>query len=152
MPITKHSVIEAFPSRPLRADKCGVGGRHGSRTLMAISSISVAQNSRSTMASGHPPPALPGLPLLGNAIQFLRDPIDVVKLGYERFGRVFSIRLGLKPIAILLGPENHRFFFAQNDTIFSLREVYQFVIPMFGEVFQAAEPQESKEQRSMILP
>lgn len=98
------------------------------------------------------PPALPGFPLLGNALDFRRDPIDVVWRGYERFGRVFSIRLGLKPIAVILGPANNQFFFTQTDTILSMREVYKFVIPMFGRVLQAAEPPEYKEQRTILLP
>jgi sterol 14alpha-demethylase len=104
------------------------------------------------MVSHPTPPALPGFPLLGNALDFRRDPIDVVRRGYERFGRVFSIRLGPKPIAVILGPANNKFFFTQTDTMLSMREVYKFVIPMFGEVLQAAEPPEYKEQRTVMLP
>jgi sterol 14-demethylase len=102
--------------------------------------------------AGPNPPALPGLPLLGNALDFFKDPVKVFRKGYDTLGPVFSIRLGLKRAAVLLGPENNRFFFSETDNILSMREVYKFVIPMFGKVTLAAEPKEYKEQRTILQP
>jgi sterol 14-demethylase len=98
------------------------------------------------------PPALHGVPLLGNALEFRRDPVAVVRRGYQRFGLMFSIRLGPQPIAVVLGPAGHRFFFEQTDTVLSLREVYKFVVPMFGEVLQSAEPQMCSAHRNLLHP
>lgn len=104
------------------------------------------------MTSGPTPPVLPGLPLLGHALALRRDPISLVWRGYRRYGRVFAIRLGWQPIAVILGPEHHRFFFEQTDALLSMREVYKFVIPMFGAVLQAAEPKDCAGQRAIVRP
>lgn len=98
------------------------------------------------------PPSLPGSFIFGNALDFYRDPIQVFRRGYETLGPVFSIRLGPKRAAVLVGPENNRLFFTQTDQIFSMREVYKFVIPMFGKVTLAAEPEEYREQRAILQP
>jgi sterol 14-demethylase len=92
------------------------------------------------------------MPLLGNAVEFFRNPVAVFRRGYESLGPIFSIRLGPKPAAVLLGPEYNRFFFTETDNVLSMREVYKFVVPMFGEVTFAAEPAEYREQRAILLP
>ncbi len=102
--------------------------------------------------SSRTPPALPGLPLVGNALEFRRDPIAVVRRGYERFGLMFSLKLGPQAIAVVLGPTSHRFFFEQSDNILSVREVYKFVVPMFGEVLQSAGTQMCNAQRDLLRP
>jgi sterol 14alpha-demethylase len=99
------------------------------------------------------PPVLAGLPLLGNALEFRRDPIGLFQRGYEKLGSIFTIHLGRKPAVVLIGPENSRFFFEQTDKILSMREVYKFLIPMFGDqIFFAAGPENYREQRNMMLP
>src|SRR5215470_16225458 len=78
------------------------------------------------------PPFLPGLPLIGNAHQFLTDPVPLLQRGYQQYGRIFSVRLGNKPMAVLLGPEYNRIFFEQTDKLLSMREGYPFLLPMFN--------------------
>lgn len=98
------------------------------------------------------PPALPGLPLIGNAFSFFRDPVKLFQRGYEHCGPIFSICLGRKPAVVLVGPEYQEFFFTETDNALTMREVYEFVIPMFGEVTLAAKPAEYAEQRAIIKP
>ena len=88
------------------------------------------------------PPALPGLPLLGNLLDYRRDHVEVFWEGYKALGPIFSIRLGPQRAVVLIGPENHRFFFSQVDKTLSMPEVYRFVIPMFGEVLNAAKDED----------
>src|SRR5438128_6464021 len=78
------------------------------------------------------PPALPGLPLVGHALAFRRDPARLFRDGYQQLGPIFSIRLGPQHAAVLVGPEANRFFFTETDRFLSMREVYRFLIPMFG--------------------
>src|SRR6476659_5840200 len=111
----------------------------------------VFKRKRETMSLPNPP-MLPGLPLLGNALEFRKDPIKLFRRGYQELGRVFSIRLGPKPAAVILGPDNHRFFFTETGNILSMPEVYKFIIPMFGKVTFAAEPEEYEKQRSILQP
>lgn len=99
------------------------------------------------------PPVVPGLPLLGNALDFRRNPVELLQRGYETFGSIFSIRLGPKPAVVIIGPENQRFFFTETDRILSMSEVYKAFIPIFGKGFTlAVEPEEYKEQRAILQP
>ena len=100
------------------------------------------------------PPTVSGsIPVIGHAVQFLRDPIPLLERGYQEHGSVFSLRLANKPAVVLLGPENNRFFFTQTDKLLSIREGYPFFIKMFHERFYFfAELEEYLEQRAIILP
>src|SRR5437764_6023580 len=97
------------------------------------------------------PPALPGLPLIGNLLEYRKDHIDVFWRAYKAFGPIFSLRLGPQRAAVLIGPENHRFFYSQVDKILSLPEVYKFVIPMFGEVLNAASEEAVRKKHLALL-
>lgn len=106
-----------------------------------------------TEKASQAPPFLPGLPLLGNALDFARDPVALFQRGYERLGPVFGVHLARKPAVVLIGPEHNRFVLENTDTIFSMREGYQFLKPMFGErIFFAASREEYRNQRAMMLP
>ena len=100
------------------------------------------------------PPTVSGsAPLIGHAVEFLRDPLPLLERGYREHGPVFSLRLGTKPAAVLLGPDNNRFFFTQTDKLLSIREGYPFFIKMFHERFYFfAEFEEYLEQRAIVLP
>ena len=100
------------------------------------------------------PPTVSGrIPVIGHALQFLRDPIPLLQRGYQEHGSVFSLQLGNKPAVVLLGPDNNRFFFTQTDKLLSIREAYPFFIKMFHERFYFfADLEEYLKQRAMILP
>jgi sterol 14-demethylase len=97
------------------------------------------------------PPGPPGLPLVGNLLEYRRDHVDVFWKAYREHGPVFSIRLGPQRAAVLIGPERHRFFFEQVDKTLSLPEVYRFVIPMFGPVLNAATERAVRKKQLQLL-
>jgi sterol 14-demethylase len=93
------------------------------------------------------------LPLLGHAVEFMKDPHKVIRRGYEEHGLIFSLDLGLKKAVILLGPDYHQFFFAETDGIFSMRQGYETLLKMFdSRLFFFAHLTESQEQMKVILP
>jgi sterol 14-demethylase len=99
------------------------------------------------------PPRVSALPILGNALEFAREPIGLLQRGYEQYGDVFAIQLGTKLAAVLIGPEHHTQFFDLTDKNLSMREAYQWLIPMFGELLFASPTHESYlEQRRMMSP
>jgi sterol 14alpha-demethylase len=99
------------------------------------------------------PPAMPGLPLVGNALEFAKDPTGLFQRGYESLGPIFTINLARTKAVVLIGPDNHQYFFENTDRVLSMREVYRFLIPMFGkDIFFVAGPEAYKEQRNMMLP
>lgn len=79
-----------------------------------------------------------GRPLVGNLPEYLRDPVGLLRRGHERHGRVFSLRLGFRRMAVLLGAENNRFFFGQPDDVLAMDEAHRWVVPMFGDRFPLA--------------
>ena len=106
------------------------------------------------MATLSLPPTVSGsAPVIGHAVEFLRDPIPLLERGYQEHGSAFSLRLGTKPAVVLLGPDNNRFFFAETDKLLSIREGYPFFIKMFHKRFYFfAEFEEYLEQRAIVLP
>ncbi|MBN2469645.1 MAG: cytochrome P450, partial [Anaerolineae bacterium] len=61
------------------------------------------------------PPKVSSLPLIGNALEFAREPQALIRRGYEQYGEVFAIQLGTKPAVVLIGPEKHEQFFNLTD-------------------------------------
>jgi sterol 14-demethylase len=110
---------------------------------------SIQQRSRELLL----PPALPGIPLLGNLLAFQKDASGMLLEGFKKFGPIFSIKFGPKRIAVLIGKENNDFFFSMTDKLLSLREVYQWMIPVFGgDDYTLAAPREKYlEQRKVSL-
>src|SRR5580765_2141759 len=98
-------------------------------------------------------PLMPGLPILGNALEFLKEPLDVIERGHKSLGNVFRFRLGDKDVVVGLGPENAKTVFEETDKLLSIREAYPFFTRMFNKrLYFFAEPAEYKEQRELILP
>jgi sterol 14-demethylase len=99
------------------------------------------------------PPMLPGLPLLGNALDFRRDPLGLFRRGHEKIGPVFGIKLAFQPAAVLVGAERIRFFFEKTDASLSMSEIYQFLVPIVGgKVLFTASPEEYDEQKRIMMP
>jgi sterol 14-demethylase len=98
------------------------------------------------------PPAMPGLPVLGNLLEFNRDRYGLLQRGYDTLGPIFSLRLGPKRAAVLIGPTYHQVFFEETDHILSMGQAYKFLVPMFGEpVGVTAAPEDYQEQRAILL-
>jgi sterol 14-demethylase len=97
------------------------------------------------------PPLLSGaLPLLGHTLEFQRTRDNLFRRGYQELGQVFSIRMGARPAAVLIGPEYHQTFFAETDKKLSMHKTYQFLKAMFGEVAFAGPPDVYTRQRPIL--
>ena len=101
-----------------------------------------------------PPPMVSGRrPLLGHAIEFMRDPHKVIRRGYEEHGMIFSLDLGRRKAVVMLGPHYHQFFFKETDGVFSMRQGYETLLKMFdSKLFTFAHLTEAQEQMKVILP
>ncbi|MFI7123179.1 cytochrome P450 [Amycolatopsis sp. NPDC049868] len=100
------------------------------------------------------PPRLVGaLPLVGHALEFLRDPTALLTRGQLAHGNVYSLRLGRRDAVVLLGPEHSRFVFTETDRRLSFKDAYPFVMRMFDpEFYFFADDEEYQRQRSIVLP
>jgi sterol 14-demethylase len=103
------------------------------------------------MPRGRTPPSPPGWPLIGHFLQYRRDHLEVFWRAYRTLGPIFSLRFGPQRLAVAIGPDHQRFFFSQADHILSLPEVYRFVIPVFGEVLNAANDEATRRAHLSLL-
>lgn len=95
---------------------------------------------------------MPGLPILGNLIDFWRDPLELCRRGYKSLGKSFTLRIGPQKAAVLLEPEHALFVLNESEEIFSIREVYKFAEPVLGEQPGYGLPQsEFKKFRARVL-
>lgn len=108
-----------------------------------------------TNISAHqtPPKVSGAAPLLGHALEFLRNPVPLLERGLAEHGSVFSMQLANKKAVVMLGPEHNAFFFDETDKRLSIRAGYDFFRRMFGDDFYTMADFESyKQQRGILLP
>jgi len=72
------------------------------------------------------PPRVPGLPILGNALDFLNRPMEFFLDCYHKYGPIFHITAVNQKFVVMAGLEANRFFSQDKDEIFSSE-------PLFGE-------------------
>lgn len=88
-----------------------------------------------------PPTARIGAPLVGNYIEFAKNPVTFIDQCYKKFGSIYTVPMLHKNLTFLLGPEVSAPFFSLDDKFMSQPEVYSFMTPVFGKgVVYDAEP------------
>jgi sterol 14-demethylase len=99
------------------------------------------------------PPELPGgLPWLGHALEFRRDPVALLRRARERFGEIFRFRLAGTSVTVLTGPPANAAFFNAPDDQLSAKDAYQFTVPVFGKgVAYDASPEQMDEQMGFLF-
>jgi sterol 14alpha-demethylase len=94
-----------------------------------------------------------GLPLIGHVTDFFRDPVAVLRRGYQTKGKLFCFSILGRRMNVMLGPEHNRFFFEETDKLLSIRESMPFFLKMFSPDFYSfAEMDEYLKQRAVIMP
>jgi sterol 14alpha-demethylase len=94
-----------------------------------------------------------GLPFLGHAFQFWRNPVRLLQRGRDRFGDLFSFRLVGKQVYMMSGPKANEAFLRASDDQLSPRDAYRFTVPIFGKgIAYDAEPHVMDEQLGFVFP
>lgn len=94
-----------------------------------------------------------GLPWLGHAPAFRRDPVALLDHGRARHGDTFRFELCGKAVYALLSPRGQAAFFRASDEQLSARECYRFTVPIFGDgVAYAVSPALMEEQLHLLHP
>jgi sterol 14-demethylase len=101
-----------------------------------------------------PTPRLPGgLPFIGHALEFRRDPVGLLRRGRALHGDVFSFLLFGNTLHVLTGVSGNEAFFKASDGVLSSKEAYQFTVPIFGKgVAYDASPEVMDQQLRMVHP
>lgn len=112
-----------------------------------------------TVADATAPPAdvIPrlggGLPWLGHALELRYDPVGLLLRGWRTLGELFEITAFGRPFNVFMGPEAHEAFFRAPDDVLSQKEVYQFMVPIFGPgVAYDVSPELMAEQVGFLYP
>lgn len=94
-----------------------------------------------------PPLAYVGAPLIGNYIEFAKNPVNFIAVCLKKFGPVYTVPMLHKNLTFLVGPEPSAPFFKLGDDYMSQSEVYAFMTPVFGKgVVYDAEPRKRTQQ------
>lgn len=94
-----------------------------------------------------PPNAHLGLPVIGNYIEFAKNPVNFIDRCNKKYGPIFTVPMMHKKLTFVLGPETSAPFFKLNDDFMSQNEVYGFMTPVFGKnVVYDAEPKKRTQQ------
>jgi sterol 14alpha-demethylase len=96
------------------------------------------------------PPVLPGAPLLGHILPFMRNRQQFIKEAYQELGAIFTIRLGPRPVVVMIGPEYQQYFFQETDKSLSIDKPYENLKALFGEVAFLASKEVYQEQRPIL--
>jgi cytochrome P450 len=81
-----------------------------------------------------PPPALAGMPLIGNLLPFVRDPMGLLLEGYRKHGPIFRLRVPGRRFTVLAGPEANVFAARAGDLFASERFWRRFSRQIGAEV------------------
>jgi sterol 14-demethylase len=94
-----------------------------------------------------------GLPWLGHAWEFRRNPVALLQRGHDAYGEVFSFTLAGKTVHVFTEPRGNEMFFRAPDDQLSAKEAYQFTVPMFGKgVAYDVTPELMDQQLGFIMP
>lgn len=96
------------------------------------------------------PPALPAMPLLGNALEFGKNRHALFNQGLRTLGPVFTIHLGPRPVAVMIGPDYQQMFFTETDKTLSINKPYEMLKAVLGNVLFLADKETYQEQRPVI--
>ena len=68
------------------------------------------------MEPANVPPKLSGsLPLVGNLVEFVGGPLDMIRRGLKDHGAVFTAKIATEKMTFLIGPEESAAFYRGND-------------------------------------
>lgn len=94
-----------------------------------------------------PPNVQLGLPLIGNFIEFSKNPVLFASTCLDKYGHVYTVPMMHKNLTFLMGTEASTPFFKLGDEQMSQPEVYSFMTPVFGKgIIYDAEPKRRYQQ------
>mgnify|MGYP001827319706 FL=1 len=113
----------------------------------------MAPSSAASAELKDPPRLKGGWPLIGHSVDFVREPVELLKRAFEECGRVAQFKIFGKRITLFTGPEEHEALFRLPDEVLSPTEAYKMLIPVFGKgVVYDATPARMMEQLHMLHP
>ena len=100
------------------------------------------------------PPGPKGLPIVGNALQFQRDPLTFIRELQRTYGRMATIHIGKMPLVLFFRPEYVRYFLTENPRNFTKPNIggsrnLRFFL---GDGLLTTEGDVHRQQRRLVQP
>lgn len=70
------------------------------------------------------PPVIPGLPVTGNSLNLLYDPVKYLVGMYQQHGAVFQIKMGFQNYTVMAGLEANQFLAKEGERVFSSERLF----------------------------
>lgn len=103
-------------------------------------------NSRPTV------PLHPGLPLLGNTLDFLRDPLGILRTLRQRYDRIVHLRIGGRHQYLLLRPEDVKHVLQENHRNYGRSPAFQILKIFLGNGLLTSDGDFWRRQRRLAQP
>jgi cytochrome P450 len=85
------------------------------------------------------PPRVPGLPVLGNALSFMGDPLSFLTASYQQHGPIYRVRALARQMTVLAGPEANQFLARAGEDFLTSKDLFGgFASEMNTDVFLVA--------------
>lgn len=97
-----------------------------------------------------PPIISGGLPVLGHALEMMRDRASLFKRGYDEHGDIFTLKLGPQKAVVVTGAEYNKLVYTQTDKALNMNDAYAFLKAALGEVLFIAGPETYANQRPLL--
>ncbi len=100
---------------------------------LSLSAVAWAVYHLTRRPGGRIPPVVAGLPLLGSAVRFGQDPINLMLEARARHGDVFTLKVFHEHMIFFVGAEAQEVFFKTSEDVFNAAAAYKFTVPLFGK-------------------
>lgn len=100
-----------------------------------------------------PPKATGGLPIIGHTLEFLKDPVEMLKKAQKEHGELCRMQVANMKFYLFSGTEAHEAYFRAPDEVFDQAPAYGFMTPVFGKgVMYDATREKRSDQLGMMVP
>ncbi|KAJ3283444.1 Lanosterol 14-alpha-demethylase [Borealophlyctis nickersoniae] len=106
---------------------------YGALLLVAVLFL-IFQSQSSSKVNGKLAPSIPGIPILGSAIEYGIDPVKFLQKCQEKYGDVFTFTMLGRKMTFCLAPEGNHFVFNVKLAHATAEGAYdKLTVPVFGE-------------------
>ena len=102
------------------------------------------------MIAKTPPVISGGLPVLGHALEMMRDREKLFTRGFQEAGDIYTINLGPQKTVVVTGAEWNKIVYTQTDKSLNMQDAYTFLKVAIGEVLFIASPETYVNQRPVL--
>jgi cytochrome P450 len=98
------------------------------------------------------PPGPRGKPLVGCALDYMRDPLGTLTRAHRAYGRTLTLSWFGYPLVLLIGPEGNRLVLSEQPGAFLWRPALYSLIPLLGEGLLVTDGDLHDRLRRLVLP